>query len=476
MKISEILSNVDVLELSGCSEISIKGITNDSRNIKDGFMFVAIKGFQTDGNEYIKKAFENGAVVVLCQEKPSEDVPYILVKDSRFTMSKVAVNFYKNPTKDMKITGITGTNGKTTVTYLVKHILESFEEKMGLIGTNQNMICDQIIETERTTPESNELQEIFLDMKNKKCSGAVMEVSSHSLVLNRVDGIEFDTCAFTNISQDHLDFHNTIEEYAKAKSLLFSKCKTGIINLDDEFANVMQKDATCDIITYGINNEKADLNATNTELLSDKVLFDVTYKQKTIKATLYIPGKFSIYNALTAIGVCVSYGYDLEDVIKYLETASGVKGRVEVVRTKADFTVLIDYAHSPDGILNVLSAVKGFAKGRVIGLFGCGGDRDRTKRPLMAQATVKYADITIVTSDNPRTENPSEIIKDIVSGIESYDYKMIEDRREAISYALSIAKKDDVIVLMGKGHETYQEINGVKHHLDEREEVQKYFA
>ena len=478
MKLVELLSGVLVKDISVDMNLEIKCITNDSREAKENSLFIAIKGYATDGNKYIESAMKNGALVVICEEKPADGVPYVLVSNARRAMSEISANFYGCPSNKMSMIGITGTNGKTTTTYLVKHILEKMDKKVGLIGTNQNMIGQEIVETERTTPESIDLHKLLDKMQREKCDDVVMEVSSHSIVLGRVHKIAFLVGAFTNLSQDHLDFHNTIEEYAKAKSKLFSKCKYGVINLDDDYADVMLEGANCKVITFAIDRTNADLYATNIKLKSDGVEFDVSYLQEKCQAKLDIPGKFSIYNALTAIGICLSLGYSLKDITNALASATGVRGRIEVVKTDTEYTVLIDYAHSPDGILNVLKAVKGFAKGRVIAVFGCGGDRDKTKRPLMAKAATKYADLCIVTSDNPRTEDAGDIINDILVGLqdETCEYEVIKDRRAAIVYALDIAKKDDIIVLMGKGHETYQEINGIKHHLDEREEVAKYFA
>lgn len=476
MKLLEILSEVFVNDMKIDMNTEILSLTSDSRKISENSLFIAIKGYEVDGHKYIKSAIENGAVAVVCQEKPEIDVPFILVGDTRLALSKIANNFYKKPSKEMEVLGITGTNGKTTTTYLVKHILEEMGKKTGLIGTNQNMIGQKVLETERTTPESIELQELLRDMKNEDCNAVVMEVSSHALALHRVNGVYYKVGAFTNISQDHLDFHNTIEEYAEAKSKLFTRTKIGVINLDDKFGDYMVEKASCEVLTFGCDRSDVDLKAYDIELYSDKVVFFVKHLDKICKMTLNIPGRFSVYNALTAIGICLSLGISLEEISKALENAQGVSGRIEVVKTPTDYTVIVDYAHTPDGIINVLKAVRGFAKGKVIGVFGCGGDRDKTKRPLMAKACSKYADLCIVTSDNPRSEVPSEIIEDIIVGFEDKPYEKIEDRREAIAHSLKIAESGDIVVIMGKGHENYQEINGVKHHLDDREEVLKYFS
>ena len=357
-------------------------------------------------------------------------------------------------------------------------MLEDAGHKVGLIGTNQNLIGDEVIETERTTPESYELHALFARMRDAGCTHVIMEVSSHSLVLDRVHGIPFAVGAFTNLTQDHLDFHKTMEEYRKAKALLFSISKKGVINLDDAAAEKMLADAKCPCMTFSCGKPEADLEATDLQLHADGVEFTAQYQGEKADVKLPIPGHFSVENALTALGIVLQLGMPLADAAKSMATATGVKGRVEVVPTDTDYTVLIDYAHSPDGVENVLKAVRGFAKGRVVALFGCGGDRDRTKRPKMGRIAADLADFCVVTSDNPRTEEPKAIIDDILEGMKDSDTPMqvIVDRPEAIHWALAHAQKDDIIVLMGKGHETYQEVNHVKHHMDEREIVAEYFA
>ena len=315
-------------------------------------------------------------------------------------------------------------------------------------------------------------------MRDAGCTHVIMEVSSHSLVLDRVHGIPFAVGAFTNLTQDHLDFHKTMEEYRKAKALLFSISKKGVINLDDAAAEKMLADAKCPCMTFSCGKPEADLEATDLQLHADGVEFTAQYQGEKADVKLPIPGHFSVENALTALGIVLQLGMPLADAAKSMATATGVKGRVEVVPTDTDYTVLIDYAHSPDGVENVLKAVRGFAKGRVVALFGCGGDRDRTKRPKMGKIAADLADFCVVTSDNPRTEEPKAIIDDILEGMKDSDTPMqvIVDRPEAIHWALAHAQKDDIIVLMGKGHETYQEVNHVKHHMDEREIVAEYFA
>ena len=357
-------------------------------------------------------------------------------------------------------------------------MLEQAGHKVGLIGTNQNLIGDEVIETERTTPESYELHALFARMRDAGCTHVIMEVSSHSLVLDRVHGIRFAVGAFTNLTQDHLPFHKTMEGYRKAKAKLFSVSGKGVINLDDDAAEAMLADAKCPCLTFSREKDAADLTAKNIKLHADGVEFVAAAKGEMARVRLGIPGQFSVENALAALGMVLQAGMPLADAAKALATAQGVKGRVEVVPTDTDYTVLIDYAHTPDGVENVLRAVRGFAKGRVVTVFGCGGDRDSTKRPKMGKIAADLADFCVVTSDNPRTEDPKAIIDDILEGMKGTKTPMevIVDRPEAIHWALAHAKKDDVIVLMGKGHETYQEVNGVKHHMDEREIVADYFT
>ncbi len=478
MILSKVLAGMVCEEINCDLETQITGIAYDSRAVEPGNLFVAITGYKTDGHAYIAAAVKAGAVAVICERKPEEDnIPYILTKDSRKALSQTSANFFSHPAKELKMIGITGTNGKTTTTYLIKAILEASGEKVGLIGTNQNMIGDEVLPSERTTPESFELQRLLRKMADCGCTYAVMEVSSHSLVLSRVSEIEFDIALFTNITQDHLDFHETMEEYTRAKSLLFEQCKIGIINADDLACEAMLSAGDCEYITYGINSARADVMAKNIKLKAESVEFEALCFDSIGRVELHVPGIFSVYNALAAISAALMCGISLETTGKTLAGVSGVKGRAEVVPVPEDYTVMIDYAHSPDGLENILKTVKGFAEGKTTVVFGCGGDRDKTKRPQMGKIASELADFVIVTSDNPRTEEPMDIINDILPGVSKPKsiYHVEPDRREAIYYALENAKGGDVIVLAGKGHETYQEINGVKHHMDEREIVSDYF-
>lgn len=477
MKLQDLLKGVAVLESTAAPDTEINEVRYDSRAVRPGDLFVAIRGYATDGHQYIGKALEQGAAAIVCEEAPA-GAPAVVVENARRALAEIAANRFGHPADSMVMLGVTGTNGKTTTTYLVKHMLEDAGRKVGLIGTNQNLIGDEVVETERTTPESYELHALFARMRDAGCTHVIMEVSSHSLVLDRVHGIHFAVGAFTNLTQDHLDFHKTMEEYRRAKALLFTISDKGVINLDDPAAGAMLADAKCPCLTFSCEKDAADLTAKNLKLHADGVEFVAATKGDLARVKLPIPGHFSAENALTALGIVLQLGMPLADAAKSLATATGVKGRVEVVPTDTDYTVLIDYAHSPDGVENVLRAVRGFAKGRVVALFGCGGDRDRTKRPKMGKIAADLADFCIVTSDNPRTEDPKTIIDDILEGMKGTKTPMqvIVDRPEAIHWALAHAKKDDIIVLMGKGHETYQEVNHVKHHMDEREIVRDFFA
>ena len=474
MQLKELLQNVPILVANVNMDMEIEAVAYDSRKVTEGSLFVAVSGFASDGNRFIPMAMEKGAVVIVTAKKPEESVPYVLVESDRQALALIGCNFYGRPAESMKIVGITGTNGKTSATLLLKHVLErTLGAKVGLVGTMANMIGDVEIPTERTTPESLELQGLFAQMRDAGCSHVVMEVSSHAIALDRVAGIHFTAAAFTNLTEDHLDFHKTMENYCQTKAELFRRCDEGVINIDDSYAEQMLSGATCNVLSTSVAGS-GDLSAKNIVLKSDGVAFDAVMKDEAASVKLGIPGKFTVYNALTVLGLAVCLGISLEDAASALADAPGVKGRVEVVPTPGmDYTVLIDYAHTPDGLENVLSAVRGFCEGRVIAVFGCGGDRDPIKRPIMGKIGTELSDLAIITSDNPRTEDPEAIIADIVPGAKEAGgaFEVVVDRRKAIRHAMDIAKSGDIIVLAGKGHETYQEICGVKHHLDEREEV-----
>ena len=478
MKLKELLHGLDVLELHADEALDITGVQYDSRQVTPGDLFVAISGFQTDGHRYIPKAMENGASCVVCEKKPEADLSYVLVPDARAALAALGANWFGHPADDMCVIGITGTNGKTTSTYLLKHVLEkTLGAKVGLIGTIQNMIGDEILHTERTTPESFELQKLFADMRAAGCTHVIMEVSSHALVLHRADQIRFSAAVFTNLTEDHLDFHKTMDAYCDAKAMLFRRCDTGAVNVDDPYAKRIMQQADCRLLTYSAQGTIAALAAENTGLFSDRVEFEAVYQNERVPVTLGIPGIFSVYNALGVIAAALALDIPLGKIADALRTAQSVKGRVEVVPTPGkDYTVLIDYSHTPDSLENILKAVRGFCAGRIIAVFGCGGDRDPYKRPVMGKIAAELSDLAIVTSDNPRTEDPYKILRQILVGMRETEtpYEVIESRVSAIGRAMELARKDDVIVLCGKGHETYQEIGHEKHHLDEREVVASY--
>lgn len=476
MNLSELLKNVEVTDIIGNPQLSVTGVAYDSRTIKPGNLFVCISGFETDGHIYAPSAIEKGAAAVIAEKDLSElGVTCIIVKDSRRALAQLSANYYDHPYKKFGLIGITGTNGKTTTTYLVKSVLEAMGKKVGLIGTNQNMIGTEIIPTARTTPESLELMQLFAKMAEKEVDYVVMEVSSHSLALSRVSSCYFEVGAFTNITQDHLDFHKDMAEYLDAKGILFSLAKNGVINADDSSADRLRQLSECEnLISYGINND-CDICASDIQLKEDGVYFTISYKGEKYNVELGIPGQFSVYNAMTALGCLAMAGIPMGQAVECLKKARGVKGRVELVETGKDYSVIIDYAHTPDGLLNVIETIRGFAKGRIITLFGCGGDRDKTKRPKMGKIASEMSDLSIVTSDNPRTEDPLSIIEDILPGVKEGkgEYVVIPNRFEAIEYALNNAKANDIILLAGKGHETYQILADRTITFDEREIVRK---
>ena len=477
MKLKALLQGVDVLALCADPELEINRVVYDSRECVPGCLFVAITGFASDGNRFIPMALEKGAAVVVTAVKPQMQIPYVQVASDRLALAQIGCNFFDHPAKAMTMIGITGTNGKTSSTLLIKHVLEQvLGAKVGLIGTMENRIGDEVLPTERTTPESFALQGLFARMRDAGCTHVVMEVSSHALSLERVGGVAYDVAAFTNLTEDHLDFHKTMEAYCDAKAILFRRCKKAVMNRDDRYFERIRSQAACEILTTSLQ-ESDGLYAKDWTLGNDGVSFTAVMEQQAVAVQLPIPGKFTVYNALTVLAVAVQLGISLQQAADALKTAEGVKGRVEVVPTPGkDYTILIDYAHTPDGLENVLQAARGICKGRLISVFGCGGDRDPIKRPIMGEIGVRLSDLAIITSDNPRCEEPAKIINDILQGIpaDRKNFEVVEKRVEAIHRAMDIAEKNDIIVLAGKGHETYQEIHHVKYPLDEREVVAQY--
>ena len=473
MKLSSVLKGIDYKINREC-DIEIDGLDYDSRSVKHGSLFFCVPGFETDGHKFAKGAVDNGAVAVVVNHILDDiDVPQIVVEDIRKTMAAAAVNYYGHPSSKMKMVGITGTNGKTTTTYMIKSIAEKAGMKVGLIGTIQNMIGDEVIHTERTTPESIDLQHLLFDMHESGCELVVMEVSSHSLVLDRTYGIDFDIAIFSNLTQDHLDFHKTFKDYADAKALLFAQSEISLINIDDPASSVMIDAAKGKVATYAIDG-KADFKAENIQMTSTSTSFRINSSYITADLSVAIPGRFTVYNTLASASACSLLGINDSDIVKALSELKGVDGRFQALNTHNGCTMILDYAHTPDSLKNVLETARGFVKGRLISVFGCGGNRDATKRPKMGAISASLADFTVVTTDNPRFEKPSDIIADIVEGLKDVPkdkYICIENRVDAIRYALENSEPDDVIILAGKGHETYQEIKGVKHDFDEKKIV-----
>lgn len=473
MLLRDLLKNVDFNEIIGDNGTEIAGISYDSRKVNPGDLFFCIKGYNSDGHKYVKGAIEKGAAAIVCEDDIESSVPVVKVTNSRKALSYISANYYGNPSKKMKIIGITGTNGKTSSTYLLKSILEACGYKVGLIGTNQNMIGDEVLETERTTPESLELNELFYKMAEEKVNYVVMEVSSHSLYLDRVAEINFKVGAISNITQDHLDFHGTMDEYAKAKSILFEKSEISVLNIEDSYYEMMRNAAKGEVITYGVDRE-CDVCAYDVFMSRNGVSYNVKTKEDDARISLSIPAKFTVYNSLLALSIASSLGIPMPFIRMALKNQRGIKGRMEVMDTDTDFSVIIDYAHTPDGLKSVLNSINEFKEKRVITVFGCGGDRDNKKRSIMGGISTKLSDFSVITSDNPRTEAPDKIIEEIVSGVESDRYTVIENRKEAIGYALKIAEPGDIVLLAGKGHETYQILKDGKIHFDEREVVEEF--
>ena len=479
MKLRELLKDIEVIKTNADPGAEVANVRYDSRLVGRGDMFVAIKGFEADGHDYIGRALASGAVAIICTEPQGEDIPYVQVENSRLALALASRNYFGNPAAGMKIIGVTGTNGKTTTTTLIKYVLEKVTGvKVGLIGTNGNIIGELVLETERTTPESYDLQALFRRMADAGCEYVVMEVASHALALDRVGGVEFEVGVFSNLTHDHLDFHGTMDEYARVKSLLFRMCKKGCVNIDDEYAGQITDGATSEIMTFSTRKNEADIVAKDIKLSGGNVKFCAVSTGMIERMTLNIPGLFSVYNALAVVSAGLCLGLEASDIAAALETARGVPGRMETVPTDGDYTVVIDYAHTPDALENVLKTLREAAVGRVVALFGCGGDRDKTKRPLMGGIAAANADFAIVTSDNPRTEVPRAIIDDILAGMPGAKSQqvVIEDRREAIAYALDNAQPGDVILLAGKGQETYQIIGKTKTPMDERIIVAEHLA
>ncbi len=473
------LVGLEGLKVKGDLEQDIKEIESNSKNVKEGYLFVAIKGFDVDGHNYVASAIKNGATAVMVEEGCDlkalaipEGITIVMAKSTREALAICASNFYGNPSRKFKLIGVTGTKGKTTTTFMIKQILEKAGKKVGLIGTIATyMNGKKVKDSDRTTPESLELQREFAKMVENNVEAVVMEVSSQSLKLHRVDGCDFDMVLFTNFSEDHISpkEHPDMEDYFQSKLKLFHMCKTGIVNADDLYgAKIPKLFPDSNIVTYGIDNF-AKVLAKDITITNSYVDFKVKITDRNERVKTGIPGRFSVYNSLAAICVAQKFGI-LPEVIKEALVEVRVPGRSELINNIKELPIMIDYAHSPESLENILEAVKSYTRGRVISVFGCGGDRDTGKRPIMGEISGRIADFTFITTDNPRTEDPGEIVKQIEEGMKKTKgkYKVVVDRTEAIKEAIKMANKRDIIVLAGKGHEPYQEINGVKHPFDER--------
>ncbi|TMN23491.1 UDP-N-acetylmuramoyl-L-alanyl-D-glutamate--2,6-diaminopimelate ligase [Lentibacillus cibarius] len=478
MKLNSLLSVLPFYDTSETiTDIDISHIEADSREVTAGSLFVCIEGYTVDGHDYINQAIANGAVAILAEKDVDTSVPVIRVANTSRAMAVVAAAFYDHPTKQFPLIGVTGTNGKTTTTYLLESILNEFDQKTGLIGTIQMKIGQNTYPVQNTTPDALFLQRTFQRMHAEHVDAAVMEVSSHALDLGRVHGCDFDIAVFTNLSQDHLDYHKDMNDYLHAKSLLFAQLgntydetrkKFAVINDDDLAAATLKKSTAQHVITYGCQSS-AQVRATDIHMEVTKTTFTMETPIGSIRINSSLIGKFNIYNMLAAGAAAICAGVPLSVIQRSLENMKGVSGRFEPVDGSDDFAVVVDYAHTPDSLENVLETINGFAENNVYVVVGCGGDRDKQKRPLMASIAMKYADHAIFTSDNPRTEDPNAILDDMTRDLSGTGYDVIESRKEAISHAVSLAEKGDIVLIAGKGHETYQEINHTKYDFDDRE-------
>lgn len=479
-KLKDLLEHLDYQCLQGTTDKEITSVVYDSRKAEPGSLFLCIKGAVSDGHAYAKEVAEKGASVLVVQDavEVPEDVTVIQVENSRYAMACISAAWFDYPAKKLKTIGITGTKGKTTTTYLVKSILENAGHKTGLIGTIETIIGGEHIPSANTTPESYLVQQYFAKMAEAGCDSVVMEVSSQGLMLHRTAGFTFDIGIFTNLEPDHIgpNEHKDFEDYLRCKALLFKQCKTGIFNADDQHLEQILEGHTCEVETFGFS-EKADLRAENTRLVTGKGTLGIHYDVKGLMdfpVEIDLPGKFSVYNSLTAIAVCRHFNVTEENIQKALKQAK-VKGRIEMVKVSDDFTLMIDYAHNAMSLESLLTTLKEYKPNRLVCLFGCGGNRSKLRRYEMGEVSGKLADLTIITSDNPRNEEPQEIINDIKVGIGKTDGKYVEiiDRKEAIAYAIHHGQPGDIVVLAGKGHEDYQEIKGKKYPMDERVLIQE---
>lgn len=486
--LKDIISTLDVQQVQGDQNVSIQDITADSRAVKLNSLFIALDGATVDGHNYIDKAVAAGAVAVIVSKPVTvpDDVCVITVSDTRQAMMVCVPYFFDYPANRMRMVGVTGTNGKTTTTHMIRHILKAQGHKVGVIGTVHIMIGDTSYPIHNTTPDVVDLQHILHQMVQENVEYCVMEVSSHALALGRVSGVEFDTAVFTNLTQDHLDFHKTFENYLAAKCKLFEQVsasdqvkdnKGAVINIDDSYGHRVMEKTTAPTITYSILG-KGTLNASDVHMSTKNSQYTVNYKGESYPVSMNTTGLFNVYNTLAAIGACLQEGISMEAIDTALKTFSSVPGRFELIEEGQDFAVVVDYAHTPDGLQNILETAKAIKENRIIIVFGCGGDRDATKRPIMGRIAAEYGDKIYVTSDNPRTEDPVQIVKDVEVGVkealrDGTSYEVIVDRREAINHAIHDAKAGDIVIIAGKGHENYQILKNETIHFDDREEARK---
>jgi UDP-N-acetylmuramoyl-L-alanyl-D-glutamate--2,6-diaminopimelate ligase len=488
MELTELLNAVKVVQVTGeIQKKEISSVCYDSRKVKKNSLFVAIKGYNTDGHRFIQDAINKGAIAVVLEDNSvvpeeifiHEKVAKVLVRNSRAALAEISDSFFDSPSGRIKLIGITGTNGKTTTSYFIKNIIENTGEKAGLIGTISNYIGSREIKSSLTTPEANDLNELLLDMYNEGCKYAVMEVSSHSLVLNRVYKLRFSAAVFTNITSDHLDFHGSFKNYLSAKKILFdslSESSFGIYNLDDSSSQALVASSKAKLFSYGTSSS-ADFLLKNIEYDLSGTTFTIEYLGKGYPVSTSLIGKFNAYNACAAFAASVLLGFEEEKVIEGIRTTKQVPGRFEVI-SKGNKKVIIDYSHTADSLEKALSAVRDIVKDKseVYTVFGCGGNRDKSKRPVMGKVAAALSDFVIVTSDNPRHEDPFSIIGDIKKGIEKNNYTVIENREEAIGYAIKNSGDDAVILVAGKGHENYQEIKGIRNHFSDKETAEKFLS
>lgn len=477
IKLTELLSIIPFYKVNGkLDDIFINKIEMDHRKINNEDVFVCLRGFTVDGHSYIEHAIKNGASVIIAEEDIKTSVPTIIVQDTTRTLALIAAKYYGFPSTNLSLIGITGTNGKTTTTYLLEAIFNQDQKNTGLIGTIQMKIGDKAYPINNTTPDSLLLQKSFKKMVDEKVDTVIMEVSSHALDLGRVHGCDYDIALFTNLSQDHLDYHKDLDDYLRVKSLLFAQLgnsygggneKFAIVNADDPASELIKRSTAQHILTYGCNHQ-SDVMATDIELSAKGTKFTLKTPVGMIEIQSQLIGKFNVYNMLAASSVAIVSNISLEVIKDALENIQGVNGRFEQVNIGQKFSVIVDYAHTPDSLENVLQTINGFSNGRIFVVVGCGGDRDRSKRPLMATIAVKYADQAIFTSDNPRTEDPEAILKDMTADLEVSNYEVFNKRKEAIFRAVELAQDDDIILIAGKGHETYQEIDHIKYDFDDR--------